>query len=63
MMSKLKTFKTFMTMVIHDLRNPTLSLKHGVDLAFNNLNNMDRYKFYQSEMIKLQTKLKQKHEY
>lgn len=33
MESKLQTFKIFMAMVIHDLRNPTLSLMNGIDLA------------------------------
>ena len=49
-----------MTMVIHDLRNPVLSLINGIDLAQTKLQNIDSYKAYQSEMVKQQKKLKMK---
>ena len=57
MQGKLKTFKIFMTMVIHDLKNPTLSLKNGNDLAFTRFQNIDTYKTHQKEMDKQQNKL------
>ena len=47
-----------MTMVIHDLRNPVLSLINGIDQT--KLQNIDSYKAYQSEMVKQQKKLKMK---
>ena len=47
-------------MVIHDLRNPVLSLINGIDLAQTKLQNIDSYKAYQSEMVKQQKKLKMK---
>ena len=44
--SKLKTSKIFVTMVIHDLRNPTLSLQDGIGLAQTRILNINRYEEY-----------------
>ena len=44
--SKLKTSKIFVTMVIHDLRNPTLSLQDGIELAHTRLLNINKYEYY-----------------
>ena len=41
--SKLKTSKIFVTMVIHELRNPTLSLQDGIELAHTCLLNIYKY--------------------
>ena len=40
-------------MVIHDLRNPVLSLKNGIDVAENKLLNIKSYKAYSSEMVSM----------
>ena len=45
-------------MVIHDLRNPTLSLKNGNDLAFCRFQNVENYKSHQKEMDMQLLKLK-----
>ena len=37
-------------MVIHDLRNPTVSLQNGIDIALTKLKNIDRYENSHSEM-------------
>ena len=44
--SKLKTSKIFVTMVIHDLRNPTLSQQDGIELAHTRLLNINKYEAY-----------------
>ena len=49
-----------MTMVIHDLKNPTLSLKNGLDLMITKLKNSNTYKEYSQEMKKQQNKLNEK---
>ena len=55
--SKLKTSKIFVTMVIHDLRNPTLSLQDGIGLAQTRLLNINKYEAYTVEMVEQQNKL------
>lgn len=45
-----------MFMVIHDLKNPTISLKNGIELILDKLQFMDSYKHFQDQMVK------QKHE-
>lgn len=44
MKNKLKQSEIFVTMVIHDLRNPILSLKNGIDMAFERIKKIDQYK-------------------
>ena len=39
-----------MFMVIHDLKNPTISIKNGLDLILNKLSFFDNYKNYQEQM-------------
>ena len=51
LMNKIKTSKIFMFMVIHDLKNPTVSLKNGIDLVLNNFSFIDNYKNYQDQMV------------
>ena len=52
MSGKLKTSKIFVTMVIHDLRNPILSLQDGISIAQSRLFNIDLYSDYTKEMVK-----------
>ena len=49
--NKLKTSKIFVTMVIHDLRNPTLSLQDGIGLAHSRLLNINKYEEYTVQMV------------
>ena len=51
LINKIKTSKIFMFMVIHDLKNPTVSLKNGIDLVLNNFSFIDNYKNYQDQMV------------
>ena len=38
-------------MVIHDLRNPTLSLQDGIGLAHTRLLNINKYEEYTVQMV------------
>ena len=38
-------------MVIHDLRNPTLSLQDGIGLAHSRLLNINKYEEYTVQMV------------
>ena len=40
-------------MVIHDLRNPVLSMQNGIDIAKTKFNNIETLKSYSSDMTSL----------
>jgi len=40
---KLQKSKIFVNMVIHDLKNPVLSLQSGIELATRKIKNIDQY--------------------
>ena len=48
--SKLKELKIFMFQIIHDLKNPTISLKNGTELAQEKLEVLETFKEYQIKM-------------
>ena len=43
-----------MAMIVHDLKNPTVSLQNGLELVINRLKNSELYKFYHSNMTAVQ---------
>lgn len=40
--NELQTTKLFLNMVIHDMRNPTVSIKNGIDTVISNLDQVGR---------------------